>query len=249
MLIAGATCLALAALVIAVGTMWFGSRIEDRNLTRNVATSTEDLSEVPGELAFRVTPALSGDERTMSVGVGTSTNPPDLDCGIAVDDTGGSAVAVRRARSVEVFVDDERGLELLVVTDDLEPGSYIASCDWSGEPGDDGVTFGVGRVLTTSEAMSLVGPVLGLLGSLALGVVMALVGGGLVVAAVVRRRRAARRSSAGAADRRPPENLPPHQEQASQPQAHEPDRRAPHGRQPDERPPDQSDWRPPPGTR
>jgi len=188
--IAGVVTLGLSIVIGLGGTILAAGRFDVAQFERDVVVDGPETALVPGELRFRVTePLTEGRAAEMTVGVGVSdlsTTP--LDCSLTVED--GEAIRLSRSPAGTELLRPTNDAFIVLEQAELGPGTYVLACSISGEPAAGrGANFTVGRVISTDDALGLVGPTLALLASVGLGVVLFITGLVLLIVGIVRGRR------------------------------------------------------------
>lgn len=204
MVIAGSVMVGVAVLGVLVTVSLLGRNLDPDELTRDVVFEDGRSSAIPGEVDFRVIEDLTAPESTMDVGIALEPYTADTyNSAICTFTTSeGAEVDDRPAGSMETFLSSDFSADdsPFFVADNLTPGGYTVSCDVGGEPSAvSDAEFSVGRVVSPSELLGVVGPVLWIFASVILGGIVGVIGVVLLVIGLVRQSRARQAGWPGAA--------------------------------------------------
>lgn len=189
-MVAGAVLIAVSIVGGGIAFGLLAGRIDLAELERDVVVDGDATPTIPGEVRFDVDRPLSGGgDETMTVGIavgdGAGATPH---CTVSAAD-GGDVAQMQTPLGSSLLHGDTSFTVLSEV--ELRPGTYVATCRWTGEPSASRPTtrFTVGRTLGNGDVRTFLGPVIGMLAVIGVAGVMFVVGVILLIVGLVRQSR------------------------------------------------------------
>ncbi|MGB6057525.1 MAG: hypothetical protein WBF71_04610, partial [Microthrixaceae bacterium] len=191
----GVTLIVVAIAIGVIGSALTIPRFDD-TFSRDVIINGATNPRVPGRLAFRIAPPVSGDQdATMTVGVAVESQTlPQPTCELSTSEGRQIPMSVAGGEATLYRQSDNR--MRVVGLAKLKPGSYVAKCDYGGSDSLDTSTFTVGHALDASN-LSEFAPVFWFIGVAVISGLMFVVGVITLTIGVFRKNRARRQGIGG----------------------------------------------------